>query len=434
MRTHYSHEITPELAGKKVTVAGWVKEIRDLGSIKFVIVRDREGFVQVTVLKKKAPEEILKIVGELGKEYVIAVHGTVKETKEAPNGIEIIPEKIDVISTAHAPLPLDISGKIDSELDTRLTSRFMDLRRPDVEAIFMIRDCLLTGIRDFMDKAGFVEIHTPKIVSAGAEGGATLFPIKYFDTKAFLAQSPQLFKQTLMATGLDRVYEIGPAFRAEESATIRHLAEFTSFDAEMAFIKSPKDVQDMLEDIVISSMKHVDKHAKDYIEELKVQFEVPKKPFVRLTHDECTKMLGLKKWQDIGTEQEKKLGALVKKEHGHDFYYITDFPTELKKETFYAMRNDADRDYTGYFDLEYKGQELVSGGQREHRYDVLTKQMHDLKINPEAFEFYLRAFRYGMPTHGGFGLGIDRWVQKMLDLPNVREAVLFPRDRFRLVP
>jgi aspartyl-tRNA synthetase len=330
------------------------------------------------------------------------------------------------------PLPLDISGKIVSELDTRLGSRFMDLRQPKIKAIFMVRDHIAAAIHDFMDKEGFIEIHTPRIVAEGVEGGTTLFPVEYFGRKAFLAQSPQLFKQIMMATGFDRVYEVGQYFRAEESATTRHLAQFTGWDGETAFIDSYKDVCSLIERGICHIFTHVKKHSKPFLEILGIEPEMPKTPFPYLTHDECNKLLGKKKGTEIGTEAEKKLGEIVKEEFEHDFFFITEFPVSLKKEIFYIMRKD--KEYTTSFDLEYKGCELITGNQREHRYEILMNQIKEAGLKPESFEFYLKAFKYGMPPHGGFGFGIDRFTQKFLDLPNIREAVLFPRDKFRLVP
>ncbi|MFH0986817.1 MAG: aspartate--tRNA(Asn) ligase, partial [Candidatus Micrarchaeota archaeon] len=400
--------------------------------IIFLKIRDREGLVQVIV--KSDDEKMFSEIQNLTPETVVAVHGTVKASKQAKGGYEIAPEKVEVLSRAEVPLPLDISGKIDSELDTRLNSRFMDLRQDKTKAVFMIRDCVTTAIHRTMDDMGFIEISSPKIVSGGVEGGATLFPMTYFGRPAFLSQSPQLYKQMMMATGFDKVYEIAPVFRAEKSDTNKHLAEFTGFDVEMAFIKSWKDVAKVLEDIVVDVYKHVEKHAKNHLEVLKAELEVPKKPFVYLTHDECNKLLKRKPFQDIGTDDEKKLGEMVKNEYDHDFLFITEFPSCLKAETFYVKRNDEKPEYTTSFDLEIKGQELVTGNQREHRYAILMKQMKEAGANPGSFDFYLDTFRYGMPPHGGFGMGIDRFVQKMLDLPNIREAVLHPRDMKRVTP
>ena len=430
MRTHYSKELTRDMIGQKVTIAGWVAEIRSFGGIKFLVIRDREGNSQVTI---KKDSKLSKLVDEIAKEYVVSVTGVVQEMKGDSKRVEIIPEKIEVLNRAESPLPLDISGKIESDLDARLNERFADLRRHDIRAIFIVKNEVLIGIREYLDDNGFIEVHTPKIVAAGAEGGASLFALEYFGQRAYLAQSPQLFKQTLMATGLDRVYEISPAFRAEKSETIRHMAEFLSFDAEMAFIKSQEDVLEVLEGAVAYSLEHLKKHAKPELEYLKAEVKIPELPLPRLTYSEAIKLLrkngkNVKEGDDIDTEMEKELGSIME-EKGHEFYYIVDYPEKIKP--FYIMEKG---DYSCSFDMMCCGTELASGGQREHRYEHLVRRMKKLKLNPSNFEFYLKAFKYGMPPHGGWGFGIDRYVQKILKLSNIREAVLFPRDRKRLIP
>jgi aspartyl-tRNA synthetase len=430
MRTHYSSDLTRDLIGKKVTVEGWVSEIRSFGGIKFFVLRDREGTSQITV---KKDSKAAKTAEDISKEYVISATGTVQPMKGDDKRVEIIPDSIKILNTAESPLPLDISGKIESDLDTRLNERFADLRRHDIRAIFIVKNELMMGIREYLDNKGFIEVHTPKIVSAGAEGGASLFPITYFGQKAYLAQSPQLFKQTLMATGMDRIYEISPAFRAEKSDTIRHIAEFISYDAELAFIDSMEDVLQALEGSVAAAIEHVKKHAKDELDYLKIDVKVPKLPIPRVTYSEAIKLLQkdgkkIEEGDDIDTEYEKALGQIMEKK-GHDLYYVIDYPEKIKP--FYIMEKG---EYSQSFDLMFKGYEMASGGQREHRYDHLTKRMKKQKLNPANFEFYLKGFRYGMPPHGGWGLGIDRLAQKLLNLSNIREAVLFPRDRGRLVP
>jgi nondiscriminating aspartyl-tRNA synthetase len=434
----YSNEIDSSSFGKQVTVGGWVQDLRNLGGISFLQLRDRAGVIQVTNLKKKN-KELFDLAASIPRESVVLVTGTVKESKEARAGFEILPDKIEIVSKAEAPLPLGVIDKVGADLDTRLNNRFMDVRKEEVRSIFQIKAKTIEGIRQYLLKEGFVEVSTPKIVAAGAEGGSTLFPIKYFDRNAYLAQSPQLYKQNLMATGLDRIFEIAPAYRAEASDTIRHIAEFISLDVELAFIRSSEDVMAVAEGIVVSSLDHVREHAKAELEKLGRTVERPQTPFPRVKYKDAVELVraeGVKIEQgdDLGTEGEKALGEVMKREKNCELYFITEFPTSLKRGTFYAMRHDDDPDTTGYFDLDYRGQEIVSGGQREHRYDVLTEQMRENNLNLESFDFYLKAFRFGMPPHGGFGFGVERYVQKMLDLPNVREAVLYPRDRSRLVP
>lgn len=434
----YSKEISPAMFGQQVTVGGWVQDLRNLGGISFLQLRDRDGVVQITTLKKRS-KELFDLVAGIPRESVVLVTGTVKESKEARAGFEIIPEKVEVLSKAETPLPLGVVDKVGADLDTRLNNRFLDLRKEEVRAVFQIEAKTVEGIRSYLTSNGFVEVHTPKIVAAGAEGGSTLFPVKYFEKNAYLAQSPQLYKQNLMGTGLDRIFEIAPAFRAEASDTIRHIAEFISLDVELAFIKSSEDIMAVAEGIVVSSLEHVREHAKAELAKLGVKIEQPAVPFPRVKYSEAVEIVkseGMKieHGEDLGTEGEKALGEVMKRDKHCELYFITEFPTSLKRGTFYAKRFDDDPETTGYFDLDYRGQEIVSGGQREHRYDVLTEQMRENNLSLESFDFYLKGFRYGMPPHGGFGFGVERYVQKMLDLPNIREAVLYPRDRSRLMP
>ncbi len=434
----YSNEIAPEQYGKQVTVGGWVQDVRNLGGISFLQLRDREGIIQITTLKKKS-KDLFDLVAALPRESVVLVIGVVKESKEARAGFEILPDRIDVLNRAEAPLPLGVVDKVGADLDTRLNNRFMDLRKEDVRAVFQVEAKAVEGIRRFLMGNGFVEVHTPKIVAAGAEGGSTLFPIKYFDRNAYLAQSPQLYKQNLMATGLDRIFEVAHAYRAEASDTIRHIAEFISLDVELAFIESSEDIIAVAEGIAVAGIEHVREHARKELEVLGVTLDSPAVPFPRVKYKDAVDIvkgegLRIEHGDDLGTEGEKALGEYMKREKQCELYFITEFPTSLKKGTFYAKRSDQDPETTGYFDLDYRGQEIVSGGQREHRYAVLTEQMRENNLNLESFDFYLKGFRFGMPPHGGFGFGVERYVQKMLGLSNIREAVLYPRDRARLIP
>jgi len=432
-----SSALSKDKAGENVTVAGWVQDIRNLGGIAFILLRDRNGIVQVTALKKKLGDEVFSILTSVPRESVLAVNGELKLNDQVSTGYEILPDTFEILSQAETPLPLGIVDKVGVELDTRLNNRFLDLRKEQVLAIFRIRDIVLRAMRDYFTREDFIEVQTPKIVAAGAEGGSTLFPIKYFEKQAFLAQSPQLYKQMLMASGFERIYEIAPAYRAEQSDTVRHLAEFSSVDVEMSFIRSSENIMNVLEELMVHILNRVIEEGSEYLNILEISLSKPKQPFPRVPFKQCVEMLaeaGLNLDGDLDTESEKKLGELMSAKYGADLYFITDFPTELKKETFYAMRKPDDPELTGYFDLGYRGEELVSGGQREHRYDVLVDQMKDVGIDPDDFKFYLGAFKYGMPPHGGFGLGVERILHMMLSLPNIRECVLFPRDMYRVVP
>jgi aspartyl-tRNA synthetase len=418
-----------------VTVRGWVQDTRNLGGISFLTLRDRHGTVQITMPKKKIEPVLFESLTKLSRESVISVTGEVKASDQTALGVEIIPTSFILHSEAGVPLPMGVIDKVNVEMDTRLNNRFMDLRKPEMKAVFEIRSLVTELISEAMIKNGFINITTPKMVGSGAEGGSTLFSIDYFGKKAYLAQSPQLYKQMLMATGLDRVFEIGPAFRAEHSNTNRHVTEFSSFDGEMAWIEKEEDIMAMIEEVVDYVLVNLKVRGKKHLDVLGKEIVVPKRPYPMLSYTECLKTvnekgLGLKDGDDLGTEGEKLIGDVMA-EKGYDLYFIVEYPEEAKP--FYIMEKDG-TNLSFSFDLDYKGQEITSGGQREHRYPELVKRMEKKGLNPKDFEQYLDAFRYGMPPHGGWGMGVDRLVTKLLDLPNVREAILFPRDMSRLTP
>lgn len=431
-RSHYSKDVTSKNHGKTITVAGWVEDIRNIGSIAFIILRDRKGTLQVTVLKKENLKLFEKLV-EIPRESVIAVKGLCKKSDKARNGYEVIPEEVEVLSTSETPLPLGVVDKVESELETRLDNRFIDLRKQEIQAIFKIRNDVIAAAHEYLKSQDFIGVHTPNIIASSSEGGTDVFKLKYFEKEAFLAQSPQLYKQALMATGLDRVYEIAWYFRAEEHNTRRHLNESTAVDLEMAFISSEGDVMKILEELV----QNMWKKAGECTEELGIldkKLIAPKLPFKRITYDDVIKKLNKNNskitWgEDLGTEDEKLLGKVMKKE-GHEFYFITKYPIEAKP--FYTMP-EGDK-YSRGFDLECRGVELASGSQRIHDVELLKKRLKACDLNPKDFEAYLKAFRYGMPPHGGFGFGIERFLMELLEIKNIRECILFPRDRTRLTP
>lgn len=427
--------IQPADHGQEVFLGGWVEDVRNLGGIAFLIVRQRTGTFQATV-KKKAHEDVFDRASKVARESAVLVRGTVQRNPQVRNGWELVATSIDVLSPAAAPLPLPVADKVGAEVDTRFDNRTLDLRKPDRRAIFHIRSLVTAALRSYLAGHGFVEVHTPKLAGAGAEGGATLFQTDYFGRKAYLSQSPQLYKQMLMSTGLDRVYEIAPAFRAEPSDTVRHVTEFTSFDAEVAWIGGQEDFLPILEGAVAQAIERVRSEGKADLELLQTTPKAITVPFKRVPYPEALEILRgrgghLRSGDDLDTEAEKMLGQVLAEE-GHEAYFLTGYPTAIKP--FYVMADPDEPDVSFSFDLEYKGDEMASGGQREHRYDVLLAKMKERGLNPESFEFYLKAFRYGMPPHGGWGFGLDRFVQKVLDLPNIREAILFPHDRTRLVP
>ncbi len=430
-----SDSIGPEDFEKEICVAGWVQEVRNLGGISFLILRDRSGLVQVTAPKKKISPLLMEQISSVSRESVVSITGVVKASNQAKAGWELIPSLMNILSEAKSPLPMGVVDKVSVEMDTRFNNRFMDLRKPEARAVFEIKDLALQLLSEYMRAHSFREIFTPKLVAAGAEGGSSLFEVKYFDKKAFLAQSPQLYKQMMMSTGIDRIYEVGPAFRAELSDTVRHVSEFISFDAELAFIHTQEEVMLHLEGCMDYIFRGVEERGQKLLEKANAQLVVPKRPYPLLTYAECIGILqqegfAIKEGDDMGTEAEKLLGDIMMAK-GQEMYFIKEFPEEAKP--FYIM----EKDFTPYsfsFDLDYRGQEMASGGQREHRYDRLLARMQKKGLNAEDFNYYLSAFAYGMPPHGGWGLGIERLVVKMLNLQNIREAILFPRDRNRLVP
>ena len=430
-----SRSITANEYEKEVTVEGWAQEVRNLGGISFLILRDRYGVVQVTAPKKKISPEVMQTITSLARESVVRVTGTVKQSAQVKVGYEIIPSSVVVTGIAQTPLPMGVVDKVDVEAETRFNHRYMDLRKPEVRAVFEIKSLTMRLIDEYLADNGFVEVFTPKLVASGAEGGSTLFKVDYFGKVAYLAQSPQLYKQMLMSTGLDRVFEIGPAFRAEPSDTARHVSEFISFDGEMAHIDSQSDVMAMIEGCTQFVISEIKERGQWALQALGVDVVVPKAPYPVVPYEKAVGMVqgaGLKidLGEDLGTEGEKLLGELMTQD-GHEMYWIAEYPEEAKP--FYIMEKDG-TPYSYSFDLDYKGQEISSGGQREHRYDRLVQRMEKKGLDPRSFEFYLNAFAYGMPSHGGWGLGVERMVQKMLGLSNIRETILFPRDRNRLVP
>ncbi len=418
-----------------VTVRGWVQDIRNLGGISFLTLRDKYGTVQVTMPKKKIEPELFETLTTVSRESAISVTGEVKESNQTATGFEIIPVSADIVSEADVPLPMGVIDKVNVEVDTRLNHRFLDLRKVEVKAIFELKSLMFELISEACRENGFTQISTPKINSSGAEGGATLFNVDYFGKKAYLAQSPQLYKQILMSSGMDRVYEIAPAFRAENSHTTRHVTEFISFDGEMAWIESQEDVMSMIEIIVNYILKGMKERGAEQFEILGKEINVPAVPYPRLTYAECLDIvrergLDLEDGEDLGTEGERIIGDYMG-EKGYELYFICEYPE--KEKPFYIMEKEG-TPYSYSFDLDYKGQEISSGGQREHRVEFLESRIREKGLDPKDLEFYLEAFRYGMPSHGGWGIGTERLLVKMLDLPNIREAILFPRDVTRLSP
>jgi len=428
-RTHLSAEATAQLAGKEIVVMGRVGDVRDLGGIKFFILSDISGSIQVTAPKAKVGKKLLAKIDNLTQESAVAVRGKVVAAEQAPRGIEIFPSEIRVLNLASVPLPLDPRGRVKANLDTRLDARALDLRRPESLAIFKIRHQALQSVRNHLVSRGFIEVNTPKIVATATESGAALFPISYFEREAFLSQSPQLYKEVLTGC-LERVFEIGPIFRAEEHDTPRHLNEAISIDIEVAYAAA-EDVMKILEDLIIEVFSDIKRKCAEELKTLNHKLEVPKKPFQRVTYDDALKKLeqgGLKvPWgEDLPTPAEKKLGELI-----GGAYFVVDWPTAIKP--FYILPKKENPKLCEAFDLMFEELELSSGGTRIHQEELLVKQLKQKGLNPQNFGSHLKNMT-AVPPHAGWGLGLDRLTMTLTGVDNIRECVLFPRDRKRLTP
>jgi len=429
-RTHYTSNITPENDGQEITVFGWVQDIRDLGGIRFIIIQDREGTIQLTIPKKRIQPEVLAKSDLLQKRFAIGVKGTVKKTNMTPRGIELIPNAIKIFNTATEQLPIDITGKTPANIEARLDARPLDLTQEKTLATFKIQHVALEAIRSFLFEKGFLEVHTPRIIASATEGGAELFCVDYFGQKAYLAQSPQLYKEELTLS-FEKVFEVGPFFRAEESHTRRHLSEFVSVDIEQAFADA-NDVMALLEQVIQYTCATVKEKCAIELSVLGYKFEVPTLPFKRLTYDQVLEDLKAQDvtipWgEDIPTEAFRVLGKLYPY-----FYFITDWPTHSK--AFYIKPKDDNPKLCEGFDLMWRYIELVSGGTRIAQKDQLIARLKEKGLNPESFKCHLQAYDYGMPPHAGWAIGLERLTMILTGNKNIREVTLYPRDRVRLTP
>lgn len=430
---------TINAVGRDVKVSGWVKTRRDHGKIIFIDLRDRSGVLQCVITPETENYEEIK---RLRPQWVVNFSGTIKARPEklvnpemATGKIEMEVQKFEILSEAQE-LPIDISADdMNLHLETLLDYRNLSIRNEKISSIFKVYDEVLSGYAEYLHSQNFVEIKTPKLLSACTEGGAEFFKVKYFDKEAYLAQSPQFYKQAAVGA-FERVFEIGSVFRAEPHFTSRHINEFVGLDAEMGFVNGPDDVMDVLEE----TMKHILKSVKEKCAvELKIHnahFDIPNKiPRVKFFEalDILEKKFGKKlEKTDIDPEGERLICEWAKKEMDCDFVFITNYPWAIRP--MYIMPDPKNPKETFGFDLLYRGTEIASGGQRIHIYDELVENMKKKKLNPDDFKSYLEIFQYGMPPHGGWGLGSERIVQKILGLKSIKEAILFPRDVKRLTP
>ena len=424
---------------KEITLSGFAEKIRNLQWVQFIVLRNKTDRLQITIEKSdENNKEMIEIVDKLTCESTIKVTGILKKNEKVKmGGMELIPSKIEVTSISEAELPISITNKDASLIDTRMDNRFLDLRNDINGNIFRIQSEFVRGMRQYLYDNDFTEIHTPKIIGAASESGSDVFELSYFDTKAYLAQSPQFYKQMAMAAGFGKVFEVAPCFRAEKSYTNRHATEFTSFDVEFSYINSYEDVMDLEEDLIISGLTSVKEKYGNLIKEMYgVDVVVPTKPFPRIKLQDLYKKLQEKyNYQipdhdvgDMNAETEKLTSRYAMEKFGHEFIFVTDF--SKTKRAFYHMRkNDIPQGY----DLIWKGTEITTGAQREHRYDILCKQADEKGLGKDV-EFYKDFFKYGCPPHGGFALGVDRLTMLLLGLPSLKETMFLFRGPNRLNP
>lgn len=429
-RTHYSSQIKPSLNDSDVLVMGWVSSIRDHGNIVFIMLTDKQGEIQVTAKLDECGKELFDKIREVKEHSSIGVKGRVRNMQNAPNGAEVVPKEVKIFSIAKKVPPFQVYSKTVANIDTRLELRAVDLRRRVLQAVFKIRHGTLNAVREFLNKEGFIEVNTPKMIATATEGGAALFPIFYYDREAFLAQSPQLYKEQL-TMAFEHVFEIGPIFRAEPSRTMRHLSEAISIDVEEAF-SDYNDVIHILERIVAYVIEYVARSNPTELEVLQSKIAKPELPFPRYTYNELVELLRKEgeriEWgDDFSTDNLKKLGSLLQ-----GYYFITDWPSASKP--FYAKPKPTDEKLCESFDLMFGELEISSGSSRINSKDELLERMRKQGLNPEAFDYHLRAFDYGMPPHAGFGLGLERFLMTFTGVENIRDATFYPRDIDRLTP
>lgn len=424
--------------GEEILLKGFIHEIRDQSKVKFVLLRDISGIIQCVVLPTE--KKIFSEIGKIPKESVLEIRGIVKEEKQAPNGIEIEIKSYTILSESVGELPILVSEKRTEEaaLPLRLDYRWLDLRKPKNALIFKIWTSMEAAMREYWLAHGFIQIHSPKFVAGATESGAELFSLDYFGKKASLAQSPQFYKQMAMSSGFEKVFEIGPVFRANPSHTTRHDTEFTSIDVEISFIESHEDVMKLEEEWLTFTLSKVkEKYGKEIKEIFGIEVVVPKTPFPRVTMKEAHAILKKEsgheiKDDDLDPEGERLLCEYIKSKFGHEFVFVTEYPVSVRP--FYHMRKEGEPTITKSFDLLWKGLEITTGAQREHNYEKLKAQAIEKKVPMEGIKTYLEFFHYGCPPHGGYGLSPSRMLILMLGLKNVREATFLPRDTERLTP
>jgi aspartyl-tRNA synthetase len=432
-RTHYSKDIALSIGGDgEVVIMGWVASIRDHGNIQFIILRDMYGEIQITVKKRECSDSLFQLAKEVKEHSSIGVRGKVRPQEKVPNGAEIVPIEIRIFSIARKAAPFLVQSRTSTVgIDTRLDLRAVDLRRNYLGSIFRIRQTVLNSVREFLSEQRFIEVNTPKMIATATEGGAALFPIFYYDREAFLAQSPQLYKEQL-TMAFESVFEIGPIFRAEPSRTNRHLSEAISIDVERAFIDYG-DIMSLLERMILKIVDTLKEKNQDDLEYLQLQLPSLEMPFSKYSYsyiiDRLQKAGEHIQWGDDISPQIMKS---IQHEHLNDFYFIIDWPTSTKP--FYIKPSAEDSRICESFDLMCGGLEVSSGSTRINHKDQLVERMAKQGLKPEAFDYHLRVFDYGVPPHAGFGLGLERLIMALTKVENIRDVTLYPRDIDRLAP
>ncbi|NCW23210.1 MAG: aspartate--tRNA(Asn) ligase [Actinobacteria bacterium] len=428
-----------ELAGQQdgpVTIGGWVETLRDQKRIQFIIIRDESGSVQVTYPRPSEEDALADQVSALTHGSFVIVKGQLKHDERVKlGGIEILLEGLEVVSASLPDSPI----AEDTSIDKRLDWRFIDFRRPELNLMMQVQTTIEQAWREHWLANDFVEIHSPKLMASPSESHAELFKLEYFEGHAYLAQSPQFYKQMAMSAGLNRVFEIGPVFRADPSFTSRHATEFVSIDMEMSWIDSHEDVMSFQEELMVKAITAVkEKHGERIKELYEIDIEIPSTPFPRIPLAEAHEIIEKRGYKvprtdgDLDPEGERQISQYAKDELGHEFVFLTDYPKHIRP--FYHMRHEGNDALTKSYDLIWKGTEITTGAQREHRIEVLEAQAKDKGLDPEGLDFYMDFFRYGVPPHGGFGMGLTRVVMLMLELPNIREASFLFRGPNRLQP
>ncbi|MDH5659101.1 MAG: aspartate--tRNA(Asn) ligase [Nitrosopumilus sp.] len=425
VKTHDISELTTELIGKQVILGGWIEDLRKLGKMSFITLRDVSGISQIIV-----KGELNDNLADINRQSVVSIKGTVQETKSRDFAFEIKADEIEVLGKAVHPLPVDPIGRLESNIDTRLNHRALDMRNQKTASIFKLRHQVLQSLRKTLSEKKFIEITTPKIIGSASEGGADLFSLEYFGKTAYLAQSPQLYKEQ-MTIGLERVFEISNFYRAEHSHTGRHLSEFTSVDIEAAFMDY-NDVMNVLESLVLEVYKFTSENCKKEGEAIEHEIKIPPSPFERITYMQCIEELKKEGEKiEFGDDLLDSHLRIIGKNHP-GFFFLMDWPMKLKP--FYIREKDEDATLSRSFDLQYGYLELASGGTRLHNPEILRNRLIEQGLNPAQFADHLKTFDWGMPPHSGWGMGLDRLMTTLIGIDNVREVVLYPRDPDRLSP